>query len=329
MLEKPDLEDIKIIQCLQDEYGLTIVQVVFLPLGADFNSAVYRVVADDETPYFLKLRSGTFNDISVTLPHFLSEQGIAQVIPPIPTKTQQLWTTLESFNLILYPFIEGKNGVEVGLSERQWVDFGAALKRIHTIVLPETLKNRIPRDTFSPQWRDIMKAAFGQQNPDPVAKKLAAFLKAKQDVILELVGRAEKLCIEVQARAPELVLCHSDIHGWNVLLAENVYLVDWDSPILAPKERDLMFVDGDIGGIWFNAKGDTYFYQGYGYSEIDRIALAYYRYERIIEDMAVTCQQIFLTDAGGANREEEFRHLTNQFLPNGVIEQAYKQEQMR
>lgn len=328
MLEKPDLEDIKIIQCLQDEYGLRIVQVVFLPLGADVNSAVYKVISDDETPYFLKLRSGNFNDISVTLPHFLHEQGVAQIIPPIPAKTYQLWTTLEGFNLILYPFIEGKNGVEVDLSERQWVDFGTALKRIHMIALPETLKSRIPKDTFSPQWRDIMKAAFGQHNPDPVAEKLAAFLKAKQDVILDIVRRAEKLCIEVQASAPEFVLCHSDIHGWNVLLTENVYIVDWDSPILAPKERDLMFVDGDIGGIWFNAKGDTYFYQGYGYAEIDPIALAYYRYERIIEDMAVTCQQIFLTDEGGANREAEFRHLTNQFLPNGVIERAYKAEAM-
>jgi hypothetical protein len=42
MLEKPDLQDERIFACLQDEYGLLVVQVAFLPLGADRDTAVYR-----------------------------------------------------------------------------------------------------------------------------------------------------------------------------------------------------------------------------------------------------------------------------------------------
>jgi spectinomycin phosphotransferase len=42
MLEKPDLQDEEIVACLQDEYSLPIVQLAFLPLGADQNTAVYR-----------------------------------------------------------------------------------------------------------------------------------------------------------------------------------------------------------------------------------------------------------------------------------------------
>ena len=82
MLEKPDLQDERIAACLQDEYGLRVVQVAFLPLGADLNTAVYRVVADDETPYFVKLRRGVFDETSVALPKFLSDQGIGQIIAP-------------------------------------------------------------------------------------------------------------------------------------------------------------------------------------------------------------------------------------------------------
>ncbi|MCX6030017.1 MAG: hypothetical protein NT169_12070 [Chloroflexi bacterium] len=78
MLEKTDLQDERIVACLRDEYGLRVVQVAFLPLGADLNTAVYRVVADDGTPYFLKLRGGVFDETSVALPKFLSDQGIAQ-----------------------------------------------------------------------------------------------------------------------------------------------------------------------------------------------------------------------------------------------------------
>ncbi len=86
MLEKPDLPDEKIIACLQAEYGLHVAAIAFLPLGADLNTAVYRVVADDGTAYFLKLRSGVFDETSVALPKFLSDQGIAQIIAPLATR---------------------------------------------------------------------------------------------------------------------------------------------------------------------------------------------------------------------------------------------------
>ena len=65
MLQKPDLQDQKIIECLWDEYGHVITDVAFLPLGADQNTAVYRVVASDDDPYFLKLRGGVFDAIFV------------------------------------------------------------------------------------------------------------------------------------------------------------------------------------------------------------------------------------------------------------------------
>lgn len=83
MLEKPDLEDGRLVACLNDEYGLLVGQVSFLPLGADRNTAVYRIIADDETPYFLKLRGGDFDETSVLLPKFLSDQGIEQIIAPL------------------------------------------------------------------------------------------------------------------------------------------------------------------------------------------------------------------------------------------------------
>src|SRR4051794_27073882 len=105
MLEKPDLQDEKIITCLRTEYGLLVVQVTFLPLGADRNAAVYRAVAADETPYFVKLKRGVFDETSVALPKFLSDQGIVQIIAPLVTKTGQLWTSLDAFTVLLYPFV--------------------------------------------------------------------------------------------------------------------------------------------------------------------------------------------------------------------------------
>jgi spectinomycin phosphotransferase len=333
MLEKPDLQDEKVIACLQDEYGLLVIQVAFLPLGADRNTAVYRVVADDETPYFFKLRSGVFDETSVALPKFLSDQGIVQIIAPLATKTEQLWASLDAFKVILYPFVEGHNGYEVDLSDRHWGDFGTALKGIHTAVVPPALIRRIRQETYSPQWREIVKTFLERVEDDafenPVAVKLAALLKARRDEILDLVGRAERLAQMLQAQSPEFVLCHSDIHAGNILIDANAafYIVDWDDPILAPKERDLMFIGGGQGFAGHTAQEEeTLFYRGYGQTQIDPVALAYYRYERIIQDIAVFCEQIFLTDEAGKDREQSLRYLMSNFVPNGTIEIAYKSD---
>lgn len=333
MLKKPDLQDETIIACLLDEYRLNVVQVAFLPFGADQNTAVYRVVADDETPYFLKLRRGVFNETSVALPKFLSDQGIAQIIAPLTTKTGQLRAILGALKVILYPFVEGHNGYEVKLSDCHWGNFGVALKKIHTAVVPLALIRRIRRETYSPQWREIVKTFLGRIEDDAfddlIAIKLAVFLKSKRDEILDLVERAERHAQTLQVRSPEFVLCHSDIHAGNILIDTDdvFYIIDWDDPILAPKERDLMFIGGAQGFVGYTAQEEeTLFYRGYGQTEIDPITLTYYRYERIIEDIAVFCEKLFLTSEGGEDREQSFEYLMSNFLPDGTIEIAYKSD---
>jgi spectinomycin phosphotransferase len=330
MLEKPDLPDEKIIACLQAEHGLHVAAITFLPLGADLNTAVYRVVTDGAS-YFLKLRSGVFDETSVTLPKFFSDQGIAHIIAPLATSTGQLWANLDTFKVILYPFIEGRNGYEVDLSDHHWIEFGAALKRIHTLVVPPALSNCLQRETFSPKWREIVRASLAriETDPfdDPVAANTATFLKSKRAEILDLVARAERCAQALQDHSPEFVLCHSDLHAGNILFEDSgaFYLVDWDAPILAPKERDLMYAGGgQFGESRTPAEEERLFYRGYGQIQIDHTALAYYRYERIVDDIAVECEQIFQTTDGGADRAQALRWLKSNFEPNGVIEIAYQ-----
>ena len=94
MLEKPDLDEALILSSLADAYGLHAREVVFLPLGADVNTAVYRAVIDAETTCFLKLRKGAFDEITVSVPHFLAAQGIEAIIAPLETTTGRLWASL-------------------------------------------------------------------------------------------------------------------------------------------------------------------------------------------------------------------------------------------
>lgn len=330
MLTKPDLKDEKIIRCLQDAYGIDVATIAFLPLGADFNTAVYRITTNNGSDYFLKLRSGEFLEASVSVPKYLADLGIKQVIPPILTKPGQLYSGLGSFKAILYPYVEGCNGVEAKLSKDQWAQFGAAIKRLHSTDIPSSITNGVPRETFSSKWRETVKSFLGRiENEvfeEPVAVKMTEFLKSKSSEILKLVERAEELAITIQKQPLKYILCHADIHGWNLIVDKEaaLYIVDWDTLIFAPKERDLMFVGA---GIWNSgltaAEEESLFYKGYGQTESNHDVLAYYRFERIIQDIGDYCEYIFFSDEGGDDRMRCFEALQPVFLPNGAIERAY------
>jgi spectinomycin phosphotransferase len=336
MLTKPEFKDEEIIACLRAAYGLTIEKVVFLPLGADFNTAVYRVTTSNRMDYFLKLRSGEFLEASVSVPKYLVDLGIKQVIPPLVTKTGQLWTSLASFKAILYPYVEDRNGAEGKLSEDHWVQFGAAIKNLHSTDIPNASTSGTPRETFSSKWRETVKAFLvrveNEVFEEPVAVKMALFLKSKRREILKLVERAEELVHTLQKQPLEYILCHADIHGWNLIVDKEgaLYIVDWDTLIFAPVERDLMFVGA---GIWDSGltpdEEESLFYKGYGQTEINRNAIAYYRFERIIQDIGDYCKYIFLSDEGGDDRIQCFEYLQPVFLPNGAIERAYQSDNMR
>jgi spectinomycin phosphotransferase len=332
MLERPDIDDRIIIARLHEAYALQVKRLEFLPLGADENTAVFRVITGDETEYFLKLRKGDFNEIAVEVPHYLKAEGNPSIIAPIGTHIGWLWASLKEFRMILYPYIEGQNGYQATLTDQQWQDFGAALRTIHQTQLSSSLARQIPKETFSSQGRELVKQFQDRVEnfrfADPTAAKLAAFMKLYKWKIDRIVARAEELAMMLKSRSVQLVLCHSDVHPGNLLICANgaLYIVDWDNPILAPKERDLALVGGCP--TWKDPGKGKLFYRGYGKAEIDPVALAYFRYERIVQDIAAFCQQLLLSDEGGEDREQSYIYFTGQFLPDHEIDIALRTDRV-
>lgn len=330
MLEKPDIPENDLAASLSEAYGVRLARLEFLPLGADLNTAVYRGRGEDGAAYFVKLRFGDFDPMSVALPKYLGDQGIREIIAPHATRAGKLWADLGAFRVIVYPFVEGDNAYARPLSDAQWVAFGAALRRIHAVTLPEEIVHRLQVERYDPQWRARVRASLRRADTetftDPVASQLATVLRERREAILDLAARTEVLASQLQTR--ERVLCHADLHAGNLLIGADgaLHIVDWDAPILAPKERDLMYAGGgQFGNVRGPAEEEALFYAGYGQVEIDLDALAYYRYERIVQDIAVECDQVLMTDAGGDDRPQALRWLLSNFAPGGALEIAHRQ----
>jgi len=224
MIEQP-LSNQRIIDCLNTDYGIKVTRLTFLPIGADMNASVYKAEARDQLSYFIKLKRGHHQDISATIIALLHEAGIQQIIPPIKTNNGQPIQYIDDFTLIVSPFIEGKDGFSRDLTDEQWVTLGKVMRQIHEIDLPPSVKLMVRRENYSPKWREAVRSLYASIESelciDEISSQLMTFMKNQATVIHRLVDRAEQLGKQIQDQVPEFVLCHSDIHGGNVLIDGN------------------------------------------------------------------------------------------------------------
>jgi spectinomycin phosphotransferase len=137
-----------------------------------------------------------------------------------------------------------------------------------------------------------------------------------------MLERAEDLGARLATRPFERVLCHADIHAANVLVADDgrIFLVDWDGPMLAPRERDLLFVIGSRIARDVEPREEAWFFEGYGEVPVDPEAIVYYRYERILEDIGVIARSVFDGDASEESRAREVDLAESFFSPGGILE---------
>lgn len=333
MIEKQIPTDQKIIHFLKTFYNIEVMKLTFLPLGADVNASVYKATANEKS-YFVKLKRGHHHNNPADILDLLHRADI-QVIPAVKTIDGQTIQRTPNFSLIVYPFVEGQDGFSRHLTDDQWQELGKNLRQLHEINVPLSIKKRIRHETYSPKWRELVRSHYVfieneveqyKAKQDEINLKLSKFLNKNLTTISRLVDRAEQLSERVRDQSPEFVLCHSDIHGGNVLIDQNsdFYIVDWDDPIMAPKERDLMFIGGGVANVWNKKHEEDLFYKGYGNTEINKTILSYYRHERIVEDIALYIQELIFSSANSKDKSVMYNQFIDMFKPNGVIEIAFK-----
>ncbi len=325
MIERPDLSNEAITATLDVNWGIRVSDITFLPVGNETGTWVFR--AGD---YFLKMKRAQPPPAVVDVPRMLNDLGIRQVVAPVPMLSGAMFAPAADFWLILYPFIEGQSGMDAGLTDAQWVELGATLRQIHEARLPEEVQEQVAQETFVPKWAgmvrrlDALIAKGGFSDASQCA--LAEFWKQRRAEILGITARCEELGHMAAARSAPTMLCHADIHTANVLVdrAGGLHIVDWDQPIYAPVERDLIFLIEQIGmGLGAQPVEESLFLQGYGPVVIDRVTMAYYCYEWAVQEFGDYGERVFLLpDAGEATRAASVEAFMQLFNSGDVVESA-------
>lgn len=311
-------------------YGIDAAQVRLLPFGADSWAWAYRVQTKDGKLYFLKVRKRTIDEYSLQVPHLLNGYGITQVIAPIPNNSGSLSTKVDDCQLVLYSFVEGNTGKLQGMTTADWIGFGQAVRRIHDSPIPAEFESRMNKETFLPSGVGLVQQVeshVAEANPDDgAARSLIALWVEKRSVISELVRRAEESGRQLASVPHEFVICHADMHTSNLIIGTDnqLWLVDWDETVLAPRERDLMFVVG--GGIskqLVRPGDEELFLEGYGQTTIDLVAIAYYRYAWAVSDIGeFATQALCRPDIGPDGRRKAVDFFMTLFQPGNIVDLA-------
>jgi spectinomycin phosphotransferase len=237
-------------------YQLEVQSLTFLPLGEC--SWCYQLTDSSGQTYLLKVaRAGNcetppMNDQTIrTLQALYYEFGINQMTPPpLRGATGQYVNALKSHTAVLLKYIEGTPANQVGLNEAQQRQLGALLARIHRSKLH--LRERPMAETFGegllPNLRRILgEAATPTRHYAPFHLRFLGILNAvrpRLELQLGEFARLQQALSEDVGLHADFVVCHGDPSAGNILLTpdENLVLIDWDAPLFAPRERDLVYV---------------------------------------------------------------------------------------
>lgn len=322
MREKPNVVEDHLIACLQEQYGIATAKLEFLPLGLDYDAGVYRVVGEDGNCYLLKIKTGSLYEPGYLVSRYLREQGITSVVAPILTKSDSLWTQVGTWTALVFPFIEGDTSW-TGMTAQQWQEAGRALKQIHQVVLPTEGFEGVCQETFDPSEYTRWLRAFDAQHAHTEGKNAAERIILSdwvmyRDIIHTAAASLEKLGAALQQRSGPYVICHADLHASNLLRTQDgrVFVIDWDDVKMAPKERDFIFTRElrASGPSWDRT---TPFFQGYGETEIDWVALTYYLWERAAQDLISFTTSVFFEEQWNEETRMESARIFHTILPDG------------
>ena len=306
-------DDYAIRVCLKANYNLDATTVDLLSGGFDSFATTYKAVTPSKDSFFVKLRAGAFSKAAITIPRQLHNAGIENLLPPLPNIGGGLWSSIDDSILVVYPYIHTVNAKDRPLSLAQWTELGRTLNEIHSFDHDVNDVLGISVDNFDlPRARSIEDVPeILESSSSPHVGRFADFWREHEGQINDLLANVRELGEELRPTGLEKVVCHSDCHLWNWIVDDEgkIYLVDWDDgPLIAPRERDLFMLirpDADENV----SERDQAFLKGYNKTDIVLDALTYYRMERILEDVAVSANDILVASISETKKEEIFAKL--------------------
>ncbi|WP_133904306.1 phosphotransferase enzyme family protein [Actinophytocola oryzae] len=221
MLSPPDgFTEADLVSALATHWGVTADSVTYRALG--FGSHHWQVGADwfatvDESPDFTRLSSALRTAMDVPV-----------AIAPVPTRTGEPLARTGDFAVTLYPYVDGES-FDFG-------DFRDPAHRQATLDMVVDVHHTPPAHALTDDFTAPVPAPI--DDAGPYSRPAARLLAEHAPALARLRARHQELAATVDPS--RLVLTHGEPHPGNTMLTAGGWrLIDWDTALIAPPERDL------------------------------------------------------------------------------------------
>jgi spectinomycin phosphotransferase/16S rRNA (guanine(1405)-N(7))-methyltransferase len=262
-----DLTDDGLVRALQSGWDLTVASLEYRAVGlgshhwevldvaggrwfatVDELAARRHVIGEAQGRPFRRLGAALSTAVE------LRSGGLGFVLAPVLGIDDQPLVHIDSrFAVALYPYLEGQSFA--------WGDFTMPTHRscvldliveLHAFKLPTGCS--VLTDEYEIPYRDELELSL---RPDdaarecgPYAAPTSALVAGNRSSIEHLLARYDELVRETLGQVSRRVLTHGEPHPGNTMLTSDGWLlIDWDTVLWAPPERDLWILDPGDGSV--------------------------------------------------------------------------------
>jgi spectinomycin phosphotransferase len=259
-LSEPALGDL-----LAEAWTLRSTSMAYLPIGAgshhwgvdDVNGRSWFVTVDDldarrHDPS--ESRSMVFDRLAaaLTAAHAVHEAGAAFVVAPIPARDGEVLRRLtDRWAVAVYPKVVGeafRGGQVMPVADR--LAIVRLVAQLHGA--DDSARTPARADDYTLQNRADLEHAVrdprGSLDAGPYSEELARVLAIHEALIGGMLADYDGLVAGARSHRDRDVLTHGEPHSGNILrTASGWMLVDWDTTLLAPPERDVWMLEPGDG----------------------------------------------------------------------------------
>jgi spectinomycin phosphotransferase/16S rRNA (guanine(1405)-N(7))-methyltransferase len=271
-----DLPDGALATVLADAWNLSVDSLTYRPLG--WGSHHWEVRDRDGDRWFTTVDELGNKRLSVSEPLSLAfdrlraslavavdlrANGCAFVVAPVPTSAgEPVARTRDRFGVALYPYVDGQSF--------EWGEYASSEHRRAVLDLvvavhgaPVAARRHANADDFALPHRHELAAGLAGDLADvgPYATATVKLLADHEAMLRCTLDRYDKLVADARADPAPVVVTHGEPHPGNTMLtADGWRLIDWDTVLIAPPERDLWMLqqaDGTVVEAYADTTGFT------------------------------------------------------------------------
>jgi hypothetical protein len=301
LTEPRDLDRSELEQVLEDRWGLRDPQLDYLPVG--FGSHHWRAIDSGGTRRFVTVDDleADFRDVPDSDSAFAAldrafrtaaalrdNAALEFVLAPLFDRGGAIILRLSNrYAITVSPLIEGassKYGPYESSDDRRTM--GAVLGRLHAATRQAATELPRREDLALPSREVLVEALHDLDrywDSGPFAEPTRKLLQVNVHELDRRLREYDELAGHVGESSESWVITHGEPHRANVIRdpQAGVYLVDWDTTLIAPRERDLqMVLDQDLTG-WDEYREHA------GVASLNHEAIQLYRWWWELADISV------------------------------------------